>query len=68
MVAGELDSVLATTSRCIPSAQAELACVCAQRFVHCIFTQLFVHPSLEVTSRSLFEQAHEPREPAEQTG
>jgi len=50
MVAGELDSVLATTSRCIPSAQAELACVCAQRFVHCIFTQLFVHPSLEVTA------------------
>ena len=34
MVAGDLDSVLATTSRCIPSAQAELAFVCAQRFVH----------------------------------
>ena len=49
MVVGELDSVLATTSRCMPSSQAELACVCAQRFVHRVCAQLFVHPSLQTT-------------------
>jgi len=49
MVAGELDSVLATTSRCIPSAQAKLACMCAQRFVHRVWAQLYVHPSLQAT-------------------
>ena len=49
MVAGDLDSVLATTSRCIPSAQAELDCMGAQRFVHRVCAQLFVHPSLQTT-------------------
>jgi len=49
MVEGELDSVLATTSRCIPSVQAELACVCAQSFVYRFYDQLFVHPSLQMT-------------------
>jgi len=49
MVAGELDSVLATTSGCIPSSQAELACVCAQRFVHRVCAQIFFHPSLQPT-------------------
>jgi len=49
MVAGELDSVLATTSRCIPSAQAELACVGAKRFVHRVCAQLYVHLRLQTT-------------------
>jgi len=49
MVTGELDSTLATTFRCIPSAQTELAYVCAQLFVHRVCAQLFVQQSLQTT-------------------
>jgi len=76
MVVGELDSVLATTSRCMPSAQAGLACVCAQRFVLCVCAQLLfiqtfkqqVAKTERATTRSIFEQAPEPREPGERAG
>ena len=42
--------------------------MCVQRFVHRFCAQLFIHPSLQATARSILEQVPEPREPGERAG
>jgi len=72
MVEGELDSVLTTSVieiHTFISSQAGLRVrptYCSS--VHRVCAQLFVHPSLQATARSLFEQAPKSREPGERAG